>query len=207
MDLRKFRQKPVLGILRGVPTSALNPLLDAICASGLETIEFALNGEGALEQIKRAVRYSKGKLAIGAGTVLNLRDLRAALRAGASFIVSPVLVEPVVRYCVKHKIPVFPGALTPSEVYAAWQAGATMVKVFPASCFGPKYFTELKGPFPQIKLLACSGVTPENMSDYFENGARAIAVGSSVFRKDWIAAQKFSLIRKKLQSYLSALPQ
>lgn len=206
MDLQKFRKKPILGILRGIFHEALNPLLETILESGLETIEFALNGEAALKQIKHAVCYSKGRLMIGAGTVLNLKDLQAALRAGATFIVSPVRVKPVIRYCVKHKIPVFPGSLTPSDIYTAWQEGATMVKVFPASCFGPKYFQELKGPFPRIELLACSGVTSQNMRAYFKNGASAIAIGSSTFRKDWIDSGRFHHIRMKIRTYLNALP-
>lgn len=205
MDLVRFRKKPVLGILRGIPEKSIGPLLDAIMASGLEAVEFAMNSENAVRLIKKAVRYSGGKLMIGAGTVLSMADLKTALRAGATFIVSPVVIRPVIRYCTKHKVPVFPGALTPAEIYEAWQAGATMIKVFPASCFGPGYFREIKGPFPQIELLACSGVTPRDMKNYFENGASAIAVGSSVFRKDWIAAGKFHLVRRRLQAYLRDL--
>jgi len=206
MDLAKFRKKPVLGILRGIPQDSLEPLLDAVVDSGLEAIEFAMNSSGAAGLIKKAVaRYGK-KLTVGAGTILNLRDLKTALGAGATFVVSPVVVEPVIRYCVHRKIPVFPGALTPSEIYRAWQGGATMVKVFPARCFGPDYFRELTGPFPEIELMACSGVTPENMGVYFKNGASAIAVGAGVFRKDWIVAKKFHLIRQLLQSYTQRVP-
>ena len=81
-----------------------------------------------------------------------------------------------------------------------------MVKVFPAGWFGPDYFKEIKGPFPQIELLACGGVSPENMKDYFKNCASAVAVGSSVFRKEWLATKKFHLIRKRIQTYLRSLP-
>ena len=165
-----------------------------------------MNSTNASSLIKKAVRLYGQKLIIGAGTVLNMKDLKTALKAGATFIVSPVLVKDVTCYCIKNKIPVFPGALTPTEIYEAWRAGATMVKVFPAACFGPKYFRGIRGPFLQIELLACAGVTPENMKDYFVNGASAIAVGGSVFRKDWIAAGKFHLIRRKLLAYLKALP-
>ncbi|MBU9888935.1 MAG: bifunctional 4-hydroxy-2-oxoglutarate aldolase/2-dehydro-3-deoxy-phosphogluconate aldolase [Candidatus Omnitrophica bacterium] len=206
MDLEKFREIPILGILRGVSQDALEPLLDAVVESGLKTVEFAMNSSGAAGLIKKAVsRYGK-RLTIGAGTVMSLRDLKTALQAGATFAVSPVVVDPVVRYCARRKIPVFPGALTPSEVYHAWRAGATMVKVFPARCFGPDYFRDLAGPFPQIELLACSGVTPENLGVYFKSGASAIAVGAGVFRKDWIAARKFHLIRDLLGEYLEKIP-
>jgi 2-dehydro-3-deoxyphosphogluconate aldolase/(4S)-4-hydroxy-2-oxoglutarate aldolase len=206
MDLDRFRKKPVLGILRGISKNSLDPLFDTIVSAGLESVEITMNTAGAAGLIRAAAgRYGK-KLMIGAGTVLNIKDLHEALKAGATFIVSPVLIRPVIRYCVKRKIPVFPGALIPSDIYEAWQAGASMVKVFPAGCFGPEYFRELKGPFPKIELLACGGVTPQNAEAYFRNGAGAIAVGSSVFRREWIEQQKFHLIRQKIRSFLKALP-
>ncbi|MEI7752540.1 MAG: bifunctional 4-hydroxy-2-oxoglutarate aldolase/2-dehydro-3-deoxy-phosphogluconate aldolase [Candidatus Omnitrophota bacterium] len=206
MDLCQFRKRPLLGILRGITPSELEPLFEAIVPSGLQAVEITMNTEGAAGLIKNAVKHYGAQLMIGAGTVLTLKDLHDALRAGATFIVSPVVVPPVIEYCVRNKIPVFPGALSPQNIYEAWQSGATMVKVFPAGCFGPDYFKEIKGPFPQIELLACGGVTPENMKDFFENGASAAAVGSSIFRKEWLAAKKFHLIRSMIQTYLKALP-
>ena len=206
MDLAKFRQRPLLGILRGIAPAELDPLFETIARSGLQAVEITMNTHGAAGLIRSAAKRYGKSLMIGAGTVLNMQDLQLALKSGATFIVSPVVVPSVVRYCARYKIPVFPGALTPQEIHQAWEAGATMVKVFPAGCFGPDYFKEIKGPFSQIELLACSGVTPGNMKDYFENGASAIAVGSSVFRKEWIAARKYPFIFRKLQSYLKVLP-
>jgi len=206
VELQRFRKTPLLGILRGITPAALTPLFETIAASGLQAVEITMNTEGAAGLIQKAVKQYGKKLMIGAGTVLTLKDLTRALDAGATFIVSPVVVPSVIRYCAKHKIPVFPGALVPQDIYEAWQAGATMVKVFPAGCFGPDYFKEIRGPFPQIELLACGGVTPANTKAYFRNGASAIAVGSSVFRKEWIAAKKFNLIRSTIQTYLKALP-
>jgi 2-dehydro-3-deoxyphosphogluconate aldolase/(4S)-4-hydroxy-2-oxoglutarate aldolase len=206
MELIKFRKKPLLGILRGITSTELDPLFEAIVASGLQAVEITMNTESATGLIKNAAKRYGKRLMIGAGTVLTLKDLKNALRAGATFIVSPVVIPSVIEYCAKNKIPVFPGALIPQDIYEAWQAGATMVKVFPAGCFGPDYFKEIKGPFPQIELLACGGVSPENMKDYFKNGASAIAVGSSVFRKDWLATKKFHLIRQRIQTYLRSLP-
>jgi 2-dehydro-3-deoxyphosphogluconate aldolase/(4S)-4-hydroxy-2-oxoglutarate aldolase len=206
VDLKKFRERPVLGILRGITPTQLEPLFESIVAGGLRAVEITMNTDEVTGLIKNAVRRYGKQLMIGAGTVLTLKDLKDALRAGATFIVSPVVVPPVIEYCAKRKIPVFPGALVPQDIYAAWNAGATMVKVFPAGCFGPGYFKEIKGPFPKIELLACGGVTPENLPAYLKNGASAVAVGSSVFRRDWLVQRKFHLIRNKIRAYLKALP-
>jgi 2-dehydro-3-deoxyphosphogluconate aldolase/(4S)-4-hydroxy-2-oxoglutarate aldolase len=207
VDLKRFRRKPLLGILRGIEPKNLDPLFEALLVSGLEAVEITMNTEGAAGLIRNAVKRYGKRLMIGAGTVLNLKDLKNALHAGATFIVSPVVVPPVIRYCIRHKIPVFPGALVPQDIYEAWQTGATMVKVFPAGCFGPEYFKEIKGPFPKIELLACGGVTPENMPDYFKCGASAVAIGGSIFRKDWLPKKEFSMIRRRLQAYLHRLPE
>ena len=108
------------------------------------------------------------------------------------------------EYCVTHKIPVFPGALTPLEIYRAWQCGATMVKIFPAGVFGPSYFKEIKGPFKEIELLACGGVSPQNMASYFFHGASAVAFGSSVFRREFLENKDFDAIVRQIDSFVTA---
>ena len=205
MDRTLFRQSPIFGILRGIEAGALEPLLAAVESAGLKTIEITMNTAGAAELIRKAVALSKGRLTIGAGTVLDMEDLKAALDAGATFIVMPVLVEDVMAYCARQDVPAFPGALTPTEIYRAWRAGATMVKVFPSHLFGPAYFKTVKGPFQDVELLACGGVTPENMRAYFENGAAAVSFGASVFKKDWLAKGDFSSIGRSVKRYMDAL--
>jgi 2-dehydro-3-deoxyphosphogluconate aldolase/(4S)-4-hydroxy-2-oxoglutarate aldolase len=161
-----------------------------------------MNSQDAAELIRRSVEFSRRRLTIGAGTVLNKEDLKISLAAGASFIVTPVLIPKVTAYCVKNKIPCFPGALTPQEIYAAWSSGAAMVKVFPAKVFGPAYFKEIKGPFKDIELLACGGVTPENLKEYLANGASAVAFGASVFKKEWLAAGEFARISEGIRQFI-----
>ncbi len=128
--------------------------------------------------------------------------MKLALDAGAAFIVMPALIEDVTAYCVKNRIPAFPGAFSPQEIYHAWKAGAAMVKVFPSGALGPEYFKEIKGPFNDIELLACGGVRPENMKSYFANGASAVSFGASVFRKEWLAGKDFSKIGQAIQEYI-----
>lgn len=207
MDIKEFKEQPLMGILRGVNLEEIEPLCEAVISSGLKTIEVTMNSEGAPELIQKAKRQAKKRLTIGAGTVLNLEDLKLALDSGATFIVTPVLIPQVNSYCVKNKIPVFPGALTPTEIYHCWRQGASMVKVFPAKAFGPEYFTEIKGPFKEIELLACSGVTPENLPVYFFNGASAAAFGASVFKKDLLRNKDFGGIARLIQRFLKALPE
>lgn len=193
-----------MGILRGVNKGLIKPLAESIISSGLKTIEITMNTEGAHELIKGMKKISGEQLTIGAGTVLNLSDLKKALGSGATFIVSPVLINEIVQYCVKNKIPVFPGALTPQEIYSAWKAGATMVKVFPAKFFGPSYFKEIKAPLNEIELLACGGVNPSTISGFFDCGASAVAFGSSVFKKELLLEKKFSQIENNIKSLIKS---
>ena len=204
MDLERFRELPLMGILRGVKADDIEPLVETCVLSGLETIEITFNTPGAPDLIRRASKAARGRLMIGAGTILSTDDMKTALDAGARFIVSPVLVYDVVEYCAECEIPVFPGALTPQEIYNAWHAGATMVKVFPAKFFGPAYIEEIKGPFDSIELLACGGVTPANIRSFFSCGASAVAFGASVFKPESLAARNFDFIGNSLSELIAA---
>ncbi|MDD5561257.1 MAG: bifunctional 4-hydroxy-2-oxoglutarate aldolase/2-dehydro-3-deoxy-phosphogluconate aldolase [Candidatus Omnitrophica bacterium] len=204
MDEGVFRKKPILGILRGVKADIIEPLVESVISAGLETLEITMNTDGAADLIRKAKKASGQRLMLGAGTVLTMQDLKIAIQSGASFIVMPVLVNEVVKYCVSNNIPVFPGAFTPQEVYEAHEAGATMVKVFPAKFIGPEYFRQLKGPFNNIELLACGGVSADNLKDYFANGASAVSFGSSVFRKDWLIKRDFASIARAVKNFVDA---
>jgi 2-dehydro-3-deoxyphosphogluconate aldolase/(4S)-4-hydroxy-2-oxoglutarate aldolase len=202
MDVGRFKKLPILGILRSGADTPVEDLVETIVSSGLETIEIAMNSGDAAHLMRRAVKASNKRLMIGAGTVLTIDILREALDAGASFIVMPALIREVVDSCAKNNIPAFPGAFTPQEVYDAWNAGATMVKVFPAAMFGPAYIKELKAPFDKIELLACGGITPENIKTYFASGASGVAFGASVFRKEWIEKRDFENIRLSIKNLI-----
>ncbi|OGW75613.1 MAG: hypothetical protein A2Z72_00430 [Omnitrophica bacterium RBG_13_46_9] len=200
MDIKKFAQLPIMGIIRGIEHGVVEPLAEGIVSAGLKTVEITMNTPGAEGLIREMAKAAKNRLVIGAGTVLEMDELRKALDAGATFIVMPTLVRDVTEYCAKNGIPVFPGALTPQEIYNAWRAGATMVKVFPAKFFGASYIMEIKGPFRDIELLACGGVTPENIRSFFSCGASAVAFGGSIFKKEWLAKRDFRSISKGIKS-------
>ena len=184
MDVDRFNELPILGILRGLGADAVEPLTETIVSSGLKTVEITMNTDDAPSLIRKMAGAADNRLTIGAGTVLSMDDLRSALDAGASFIVLPVMIPDVVEYCATHSIPVFPGAFTPQEIYNAWSAGATMVKVFPAKFFGPDYFKEIMGPFGDVKLLACGGITSDSIGSFFSSGASAVALAGAYSKRN-----------------------
>ncbi len=206
MEVRQFRKQPIMGIVRGIELGQVGPMVEAVVASGLKTLEITMNTEDAARIIRKARKVAEKRLVLGAGTVLDMDSLKLALDCGATFIVMPVLIQEVLKYCVKNKIPAFPGALTPQEIYRAWKEGATMVKVFPAKCFGPEYFREIKGPLSDIELLACAGVTAQNMREYFSCGASAVAFGASVFKKEWLGQGDCRGMVAAIKAYLQQLP-
>ena len=202
MNIENFKKLPILGILRGIDLDLVDPLVESIVSSGLKTIEVTMNTKNASEIISKLVEVSDDRLTVGAGTVLTMDNVKAAVDSGATFIVSPTLIPKVVDYCVKNSIPVFPGAFTPQEIYNAWLAGASMVKVFPAKFFGPSYFKEIKGPFNDVPLLACGGVNKDNVNSFFQCGASAIAFGSSIFKKDWLNEKNFNEIENSIKDLI-----
>ncbi|MEN9306521.1 MAG: hypothetical protein RL173_453 [Fibrobacterota bacterium] len=181
-DLRSAR---VLGILRGCPDTGLEIVARAVLASGLRYLEVTMNTPGACEQIARFAKLLDGKCQVGAGTVLTADEARRATDSGASFLVSPCLSMPVQEFANQYGIPTLPGALTPTEIWNAHQAGAAMVKIFPArSVGGPSYFKELRGPYANLPMLACGGVSAANAAEFVSAGADALAFGGSVFSRE-----------------------
>jgi 2-dehydro-3-deoxyphosphogluconate aldolase/(4S)-4-hydroxy-2-oxoglutarate aldolase len=204
MDLERFEQLPVMGILRGGDTEVIEPLVETLIDAGLETLEIAMNTPNAAAMIRRACEVASDRLMIGAGTVITMDRLEAATQAGAGFVVMPTLVREVVSEARSRGLPVFPGALTPQEIHDAWLAGAAMVKVFPAKVFGPEYLTEVKGPFDDIKLLACGGVGVGNMAQFFSAGADAVAFGGSVFAAPLLAERRMREVGAAVSSLIEA---
>jgi 2-dehydro-3-deoxyphosphogluconate aldolase/(4S)-4-hydroxy-2-oxoglutarate aldolase len=153
--------------------------------------------------IQRILRHSTevygDQLNIGAGTVCTEKDLEVALAAGAQFIVTPILNEQVIRKCVEAQIPVFPGALTPSEIYQAWRWGASLVKVFPASAFGPGYIREILAPLDEIQLMPTGGISLQNMADYYRAGAKGFGLGSLLFDKKLIQTCAWDALEIKMK--------
>ena len=184
---------PVIGILRGVDPLFFPEIMATSFASGLQAIEVTTNTVGAVEMIAASRSSVPPGHYLGMGTIRNLREAEQAIAAGAMFLVSPNCDLEVIAYAKSQRVPIIVGALSPTEVYAAWEAGALMVKVFPCSVFGPGYIKELLGPFDQIPLVAVGGVTAMNVGDYFAAGAKAVGVGTTLFGKE--ALQQRNLLQ------------
>lgn len=197
----RFHEFPVIGILRGFTSDASEEIVTTAIEAGLKNVEITLNTEGALEQIKRASEKHGDDVNIGAGTVLTIEDATAAVKHGASFIVTPVVDIDVIALCKDNDIPIFPGALTPTEIYQAWQLGADMVKLFPANRFGPSYLKDLAGPLSQIPLLPTGGITLETLSEYINNGAAGFGVGSPLFNKERMAAKDWDWLKEQIGKF------
>lgn len=177
----KFYRLPIVGIMRNIPGQLAESIALCYAEAGFTSLEITMNSAGAAETIAALANTHGSRLNIGAGTVLNLTDLDSALNAGATFIVTPVLVEEVISACKAQQIPIFPGAYTPSEIYRAWQLGATAVKVFPAGKLGPGYLREVLAPLNNLKLMPTGGITPDNFTDYLAAGACAVGMGNYLF--------------------------
>ncbi|HEY3547067.1 MAG TPA: bifunctional 4-hydroxy-2-oxoglutarate aldolase/2-dehydro-3-deoxy-phosphogluconate aldolase [Propionicimonas sp.] len=169
----------VIAIGRRLQPAAVPAIGDALVAGGVRAFEITMNSEGAVEVIAAlAARYAEDDLLVGAGTVLELGEAEAAIRAGARFLVMPHFDPVIVGWARDRGIAAFPGCFGPTEILAAWRAGAAAVKLFPASAVGPRFVRELQGPLPQIPLIPTGGVTIDNAAEFMAAGAAAIGMGS-----------------------------
>ena len=195
---------PVIGVIRGADDAQVMGAVAASVAAGMRVIEITLSRPEACDQIASLRKKYGNDLALGAGTVLDAEAAGRALDAGAEFIVTPALIPEVIDFCRGRRVPVIPGAMTPTEIFAAYRAGAELVKVFPASVLGPGFIKSMRGPFPQIRLLPTGGIRVEDAAAWFAAGAAAIGVGSELYQKELMAAGDWGAIERAAGLYLQA---
>jgi 2-dehydro-3-deoxyphosphogluconate aldolase/(4S)-4-hydroxy-2-oxoglutarate aldolase len=196
-----FNKMPVIGILRNIPSRHIENIAKCYLQSGLTCLEITMNSQNAEQDIARLVELFGNELNIGAGTVCTLPDLEKALKAGAQFIVTPIVNDDVVKACVAANIPVFPGAYTPTEIYKACSLGATMIKVFPATKLGASYIKEVLGPMDYLKLIPTGGINFDNFTNFFEAGAAGVGVGSHLFPRDLLDHNDWEKLSKVFSSF------
>jgi len=202
-----FQELPIVGILRGFTPAQTTEIVRAAIGGGLRNIEITMNTPDAARQLREAATIAEGQLNIGAGTVINLELLDQALAAGAAFIVTPTVEPKVVVECVKRKIPVFPGALSPTEIVRAWDLGAMMVKVFPAESVGPGYIRALKAPLPHIKLLPTGGVDLTTMREFLKAGADGFGIGSPLFDRQRVQSCDWTWVEAQSRAFMETYRQ
>jgi len=170
----------MVGIVRADSAQAAVQIAEACIAGGVTALEVAFTTPDTLG-VLRALRERHGDgVLLGAGTVLDAETARAAILAGAQFIISPGVNVDTITLCQRYQVLAMPGAMTPTEIVTALQAGADIVKVFPAEMFGPAYIKALRAPLPQAPLMPTGGVTVENLAEWFASGAVAVGIGSSL---------------------------
>ncbi|TVY06703.1 bifunctional 4-hydroxy-2-oxoglutarate aldolase/2-dehydro-3-deoxy-phosphogluconate aldolase [Paenibacillus cremeus] len=187
----------IVAIVRGVEEQHILSLAEALKDGGIPVMEVTLNTEGALGMIEKLQEAYGDTMYIGAGTVLDVEDAKQALDAGASYLVTPNTDEDVIRYAVERGAPIFPGAMTPTEVVKAHKAGATAVKIFPGASLGIGYLKELMGPLNHIPMMAVGGVNEENIAEFMRIGCFGVGIGGSLVNLKEIAAGNFGWVREK----------
>jgi 2-dehydro-3-deoxyphosphogluconate aldolase/(4S)-4-hydroxy-2-oxoglutarate aldolase len=178
-----FDKMPVIGIIRGLSVDEIDFVLPIYKKAGFTNIEITLNTPEALSVISSLANQYNGELNVGAGTVCTLDDLTDAVNAGANFIVTPIFKAEVVKKCVSMEVPIFPGAFSPTEIYEAWELGASMVKLYPASMVGPDYVSAVLAPLNKVKLMPTGGIHLSNMLAFMKAGATSLGIGSELFDK------------------------
>ena len=202
--LERLRSSGALGIIRVQTSSDLVRIAEALREGGLKCLEITMTTPGALEAIEGS-RERLPDVLMGAGTVLDAVTAREAILAGAQFLVTPTVAPDVIEMAHRYGIPVIPGAMTPTEILACWEAGADMVKVFPASVLGSGYIKAVRGPLPQIPLVPTGGITADNAGDFIKAGAALVCAGGWLVDRSALAQGRYEVLTRKAKSLLEAV--
>lgn len=201
--LDAIRADRAVAVIRGERVADPERLAWTLAGAGIRCVELTFTIPDVLRAIEAATAAAEA--VVGAGTVTTADEARDAITAGARFVVSPVVVPEIVAPCREAGVPVFLGAFTPTEVHAALVAGATAIKLFPASLGGPRYVKDLRGPFPGVPLLPSGGVTDENARAFLDAGAVAVYAGSGLAPPDLVARGDHDEIDRRAHAFVAAL--
>lgn len=199
--LKRILDGGIVAVVRAESGAQLAGVVKALAEGGVTAAEITFTVPDAVEVIRHVRRELGDTVVLGAGTVLDPETARAALLAGAEYIVSPVVNLDVIRLCRRYDKPVMPGAFTPTEVVSAWETGADIVKIFPADVGGPAYLKALRGPLPQIRMMPTGGVDLNTAESFLKTGACCLGVGGSLVEPKAVAAGDFARIRDLASQY------
>jgi 2-dehydro-3-deoxyphosphogluconate aldolase/(4S)-4-hydroxy-2-oxoglutarate aldolase len=206
-DLRRVLDCGIVAVVRSPDSGQLVEVCRALADGGVTVVEITMTVPGALDVV-REVRQSLGdRVLLGAGTILDPETARAALLAGAEYLVAPTVNPDVIRLCQRYDKLVMPGAFTPTEILTAWEAGADIIKVFPAEVVGPAFFKALRGPLPQVRLMPTGGVDLTTAADFLKAGACCLGVGGQLIEPKAVAERNFERIRELARQYVAVVKQ
>jgi 2-dehydro-3-deoxyphosphogluconate aldolase/(4S)-4-hydroxy-2-oxoglutarate aldolase len=191
----------VVAIMRAKNSDQLLSAAQAVLAGGVKAIEVTMTTPGALDVIRQATGQFGSDVLFGVGSVLDPETARAAILAGAQFVVCPTLNLKTIEVCNRYSVPIMPGAYTPTELLTAWEAGASLVKVFPASVGGPAYIKAVKAPLPQIRLAAVGGVTLDNTAEFIRAGAEVVGVSGELVSQNLLDTKDFATITERARGF------
>ncbi len=204
-QIHLIEETGIIAIVRFDKPDELVYVARAISDGGVKVIEFTMTTPGALRVLETAASEFGDQVLLGAGTVLDPETARAAILAGAEFIVAPTLNNSVIELCHRYSKVCIPGAYTPTEILSAWQCGADFVKVFPAEALGPQFIKAVRAPLPQVKMIPVGGVTLDTIPAYIQAGVTAVAVGSNLAPKKMVAERRFDEIRELAKQYVEVI--
>lgn len=204
-NLQRVLDGGIVAIIRASSGDMLVDVAKALYEGGVDVIEVTFTVPGAIDVLKQVDRELGKQILLGAGSVLDSETARAALLAGAKFIVSPIVNTDVIQLCNRYSAVCMPGAMTPTEVCTAWNAGADVVKIFPATIGGPAYLKALHGPLPQVRLMPTGGVNLDTLTDFLDAGACAVGLGSSLVEKSAVEEGNLERIRFLAEEYTKAI--
>ena len=195
----------IVAVIRIKDPAKLQAVVDAIAEGGITALEVTMTVPGAIELIADLAPKMPSGFLLGAGTVLDAGTALKVIDSGAQFIVSPVYRRDVIDACHSRNVPVTPGCFTPTEILDAWDAGADIVKVFPATALGPGYIKDVLAPLPHVKLMPTGGVTLDNAGVWIKAGAVAVGVGSALTDAKAIAAGNFVVLRTNAERIVASV--
>jgi 2-dehydro-3-deoxyphosphogluconate aldolase/(4S)-4-hydroxy-2-oxoglutarate aldolase len=195
----------IVAVIRLKEPEKLRAVVDAIAEGGVRALEVTMTVPGAVDLIRGLAPALPPGFLLGAGTVVDPDTAARVIDAGAQFVVSPVFRRPVILACHERGVPVMPGCLTPTEILDAWDEGADVVKIFPATTFGPGYLKDLRGPMPHVKLMPTGGVTLDNAGDWLRAGAVAVGVGTALLDARAIAAADYGVLRANAERIVASV--
>ena len=196
----------VIAVVRLKEGAGLRDVATALAAGGVAALEITMTTPGALEAIAElASQGAEAGSVVGAGTVLDEKAVRDVIAAGARFVVSPTLDRSVVRYCRDKGVACLPGAFSPTELLEAWRAGASLVKLFPASAVGPRYLREVLAPLPFLRVVPSGGVSVDNAGDWIRAGAAAVSVGSALVSAALVRDQSWTELTARARALVETV--